>query len=145
MKDKLPPVPQHVNDLAGRVVDAAFQVHRAIGPGLLESVYEGCLGAEFRFREIDFERQIPIPIYYRDILIEGGLRLDFQVESTLIIELKAVELVLPVHLAQLLSYLRLSDQPLGLLINFNVALIRDGIHRIINPSWSGFRTTNSSE
>lgn len=126
-----------LNRLSGRLVDAAFQVHSTVGPGLLESVYEACLSAELRHQRIPFARQVGIDFRYRDVEIESGLRLDFIVDSHIIVELKAVEGLLPVHVAQLASYLRLSNKPLGLLINFNVPQIRDGIKRIINPDYMG--------
>ncbi|MFI5386098.1 MAG: GxxExxY protein [Fimbriimonadales bacterium] len=126
-----------VSRLSGRLVDAALQVHSAIGPGLLESIYESCLAAELDYQRISFARQVGIDIRYREIELESGLRLDFLVQEAIVLELKAVEVLLPVHAAQLASYLRLANLPRGLLINFNVPLIRDGIKRIINPSYSG--------
>lgn len=113
------------------VVDAAFQVHKARGPGLLESVYETCLEYEFQQRGIRFERQRSMPITYGSVRIEAGLRLDFLVDDQVVVELKAVEMVLPVHKAQVLSYLRLAGKRIALLINFNVPLIRDGIKRFV--------------
>jgi GxxExxY protein len=128
------PLDPVTNKLSGQMVDAAFQVHRELGPGLIESVYEHCFAAELRHRGIAFVRQAPIQIIYRDVSLDAGLRLDFLVENVIVLELKAVEELHPVHSAQLLSYLRLANKPLGLLINFNVIRIRDGIERIINPS-----------
>jgi len=116
--------------IAKKVVDAAFAVHTKLGPGLLESVYEICLVHELSKRGLKCERQVLLPIVYDGIKIDAGLRLDLVVEDELIVELKAVETVLPVHHAQVLTYLKLSDKRLGLLINFNVRLIRDGIKRI---------------
>jgi GxxExxY protein len=127
------PLPPELNRLTGRIVEAAFSVHQQLGPGLLESVYELCLAAELRHSGINFHRQVGVDILYRDVTVESGLRLDFLIENTVIVELKSVEFVLPVHQAQLLSYLRLAKKPIGLLINFNVPLIRDGIERIVNP------------
>lgn len=112
-------------------------MHKAIGPGLLESVYEACFAAELRYKGIEFQRQVGIDIRYRDVELECGLRLDFLIEELIIVELKAVEVILPVHAAQLASYLRLANKPLGLLINFNVPLLREGVKRVINPNYSG--------
>jgi GxxExxY protein len=99
----------------------------------MERVYEACLAAEFAYQGLEFVRQPTFPITYRDVLLEEGLRLDFIVASTVLVELKAVETVLPVHEAQVLSYLRLTGLPVGLLINFNVPVLREGVKRIINP------------
>jgi GxxExxY protein len=128
------PLDPAINQLSGQVVDAAFQVHRELGPGLLEAVYELCFAAELKHRRIQFVRQAPVKIVYRDVVLDAGLRLDFLIEDILLVELKAVEILHPVHSAQVLSYLRLSNKPVGLLINFNVIRIRDGIERIINPN-----------
>jgi len=135
-KKARPPLPAEINRLSGRIVNAAFQVHKAIGPGLLESVYEACLAAELRYQGIEFQRQVGIDVRYRDINLESGLRLDFLIGGLIVVELKAVELVLPVHSAQLASYLRLANKQLGLLINFNFPVIREGITRIVNPQYS---------
>jgi GxxExxY protein len=117
--------------VAKQIVDAAFKIHTQLGPGLLESVYETCLAHELTKRHLRFARQPALPIVYDGIKIDGGLRLDFLVEHRVIVELKAVEGLLPVHRAQVLTYLKLSGIRLGLLINFNVPLIRDGIKRIV--------------
>lgn len=127
------PIPEELNHLTGLIVDASLAVHRELGPGLLESVYETCLAAELKHRGVSFHRQVGIDIEYRDVILESGLRLDLLVGGRVVVELKAVEGLLPVHHAQLLSYLRLSRRPVGLLINFNVPIIRDGIVRIVNP------------
>jgi len=116
--------------LARTVVDAAFKVHRALGPGLLESAYEVCLGLELKARGIAYEVQVPMAITYGDTTLESAYRLDLLVADRLIVEVKAVEKALPVHEAQLLRYLRLSGKRLGLLINFNVSLIKNGIKRL---------------
>jgi GxxExxY protein len=116
--------------LARSVVDAAFKVHKTLGPGLLESAYEICLGVELRRRGISFETQVPMAITYEDVTFESAYRLDVLVDGRLIVEIKAVEKILPVHEAQVLTYLRLSGRRLGLLINFNVPLIKDGIKRL---------------
>jgi len=124
-------LPDEVNSLTGVIVDAAFKVHSALGPGLLESVYETCLVHELEKRDLEVVRQIEVPIEYDGRLLDSGLRLDLLVQDTVVIELKAVEHVLPVHKAQLLSYLRLAGKPVGLLINFHVPLIKDGIQRMV--------------
>src|SRR5439155_23054915 len=104
--------------------------HRALGPGLLESVYELCLVHELTKRGLKVERQVSLPVVYDSIRLDAGLRLDIVVEDSVVVELKAVESMLPVHTAQLLTYLKLTGHRLGLLINFNVPLIKDGIHRL---------------
>jgi len=116
--------------MAKLVVDAAFAVHSALGPGLLEDVYEVCSMHELGKRGLSAQRQIALPVVYDGLRLEAGLRLDVLVEECVIIELKAVEAVLPVHLAQLLTYLKLTGHRLGLLINFNVPRIKDGIRRV---------------
>jgi GxxExxY protein len=121
-----------VEGLAKIVVDAAFAVHTELGPGLLENAYEACLGRELDLRGIKHQRQLPVPLEYKGIRIEIGYRADVVVAGKLLIELKAVDALLPVHSAQVITYLRLKKFPLGLLINFNEVLIEDGIHRILN-------------
>lgn len=123
-----------VEKLAAKIVDAAFKVHSALGPGLLECVYEQCLSYELSQRGLRFELQKPVPVTYGTVQIDCALRLDVLVEEKIIIEIKAIETVLPVHKAQLLSYLCLANKPLGLLINFHVPLIKDGIKRIIHKA-----------
>ena len=125
------PVPEETNRVATAVVDAAFHVHKVLGPGLLESVYEACLCRELSKRGVQFKTQVPIPIIYDGVRISAGLRLDVLVEDCLIVEIKAVEQANPLFEAQLLTYLKMTKHRLGLLINFNVRLIRDGIQRII--------------
>ncbi|HKD38100.1 MAG TPA: GxxExxY protein [Pirellulales bacterium] len=124
-------VPPEVDELAATIVDAAFKVHSALGPGLLESVYEACLMHELAQRGIPFRSQVPIAIVYRGLRLNAGLRLDLLVEESIVVEIKAIEEVLPVHHAQLLTYLKLSGKRLGFLINFNVTKIKDGIKRVI--------------
>lgn len=119
------------NMLSRQVVDAAFRVHSTLGPGLLEGVYEACLCHELRKRRIPFQHQLSLPVIYDSVRLEAGLRLDLLVDDRIIVELKAVETVLPVHRAQMLTYLKLTGHRLGLLINFNVPLIKHGIQRII--------------
>jgi GxxExxY protein len=120
------------NEIAAVIVDAALSVHRTLGPGLLESVYEAALAFELRDRGLRVQRQVPIPVRYRNVIFDEGFRADLIVEDKVIVELKSVERVAPVHPKQLLSHLRLADLRLGLLINFNVELLRDGIKRIVN-------------
>ena len=121
-----------LNHIAQKAVDSAVAVHRTLGPGLLESAYEACLTYELRSRGIHTETQVTLPVIYRDQRLDVRYRIDILVEQSLIIEVKAVDSILPVHWAQLLSYLRLSNKGLGLLINFNVPLIKNGIVRMVN-------------
>ncbi len=121
-----------LNEASGKIVDCAIKVHRRLGPGLLESTYEACLTYELRKAGLKVETQVALPIIYDEIKIDAGYRIDVLVEDTIIIELKSVERLLPIHEAQLLTYLRLTEKKLGLLINFNVALLKNGIKRIIN-------------
>ena len=113
------------------ILGAAIEVHGALGPGLLESAYEECLAHEMGLREIEFQRQVPLPISYKGILLDCGYRMDFVVEVAVVVELKCVEKILPIHEAQLLKYLRLSQMRVGLLLNFNAPVLRDGIVRRI--------------
>lgn len=115
-----------------QIVDAAFQVHKELGPGLLESAYESCMIVELIEKGLKVERQLKLPIIYKGKVIDGGYRLDLVVEDEIIIELKSVDHILPVHEAQLISYLKLSGKRLGFLINFNVDLIKNGISRKVN-------------
>jgi len=117
--------------VAALVVDAAIKVHRLLGPGLLESVYEACLTYELRQRGLRVETQVPVAINYEGLTLDGGLRLDLLVEGIAIIELKALERILPVHDAQVLTYLKLSTRRLGFLLNFNVPLMKNGISRFV--------------
>jgi GxxExxY protein len=119
------------NELTGAIVDSAYRVHSALGPGLLESVYEQCLAYELECRALRAWRQVPLPVIYRDVRIEAGFRIDLEVEGQVIVEVKAVERLLPVHEAQLLTYMKLSGLGLGLLLNFNVSLMKDGIRRLV--------------
>lgn len=119
------------NDLTRDIIGAAIEVHKLLGPGLLDSAYEECLAREFVLRGIRFERQKPSPVIYKDVKLECGYRMDFLVDGKIVVELKAVEAVAPVHEAIVLTYLRLSGCRLGLLINFNVPVLKDGIQRFI--------------
>ena len=123
-------IPKQLDELAALVVDAAFTVHKALGPGLLESAYQTCLGIELARRGIYYVAQPALPVRYAGTIVEDAYRLDFLVDNQLVVELKAVDSLLPIHGAQLLTYLRLSSKRLGLLINFNSPLIKDGIKRI---------------
>jgi GxxExxY protein len=118
-------------ELTERIIGAAITVHSALGAGLLESAYGACLQYEFERAHLAFEPQVRLPVVYGNAHLDAGYRLDFVVEHAVIVELKAVERVLPLHRAQLLSYLRLSQLPVGLLLNFNVVHMRYGIHRMI--------------
>jgi GxxExxY protein len=121
-----------LNEISGQIVDAAMKVHTALGPGLLESVYEACLAHELRRRGMVVETEVPLPVRYEGINIECGYRLDLLVDGQVIVELKSVAELSAIHQAQLLSYLKLSAKKLGLLINFNVVHLKDGIKRLAN-------------
>ena len=121
-----------LNEITGAIIDAAMKVHSVLGPGLLESAYETCLKHELRQRRIFVESQVTLPIVYDGVLIDAGFRADLMVEGQVIVELKAVEKMTPLYEAQLLTYLKLSKLKVGLLINFNVLHLKDGIRRIVN-------------
>ncbi len=122
-----------INQLSSQIIKAAINVHKLLGPGLLESVYQSCMVIEMRNMGINVEAEVPMPIFYRGKKVhEEGFRMDLLAESSIIVELKSVEEIKPVHKKQLLTYLRLAKKPLGLLINFNEVLLKDGIVRIIN-------------
>ncbi|MBI4383472.1 MAG: GxxExxY protein [Nitrospinae bacterium] len=121
-----------INDISGEIVDAAMKVHSALGPGLLESAYEACLKYELGKRGLQVQSQLTLPVAYDGIEIDAGYRVDLLVENTVVVELKAVDKTAPIHEAQLLSYLKLSGKRLGLLINFNVLRLKDGIKRMAN-------------
>jgi GxxExxY protein len=121
------------NALSGIIIEAAINVHRELGPGLLESVYQSCLSKELQLSGIHHQVEVPVPVWYRGERVSGdGFRLDLLVENQIVVELKATEKVLPVHFKQLLTYLKLANKPLGLLINFNELMLKDGIKRIAN-------------
>jgi len=117
--------------LTGVIIGAAIEVHRVLGPGLLESVYERCLSHELEIRGLGNQRQVPLPVVYKGIHLEEGYRIDILVDRKIIVEIKAVDAIAPVHEAQLLTYLRLSGLHVGLLLNFHVALMKDGIKRMV--------------
>ena len=121
-----------INDLTGKVIGAAIEVHKILGPGLLESTYEECLCRELGLRKFFFERQKELPIEYKGVKLDCGYRLDIIVENRLIVELKACESLQPIHEAQLLTYLKLTGIKVGLLINFNVPVLKEGIRRLAN-------------
>ena len=120
-----------INEITGNIITSALEVHSELGPGLLESTYHVCLLHELRKRGLQVHLQQVLPVVYDGIKIDAGYRIDLLVESLVIVEIKSVEKILPIHQAQLLSYLRLSRRPVGLLINFNVAHLVDGIKRMI--------------
>jgi len=120
-----------INDpLTERIIGLAIEIHRALGPGLLESVYEECLCYELREAGIEFERQLALPVIYKSVALKGGYRLDVVAEQKVILEIKAIECLLPVHQAQVLTYLKLSKFTTGLLMNFNSAVLKDGLRRL---------------
>jgi len=119
------------NELTHEIIGAAIEVHRLLGPGLLESAYEECLARELSLRGLKYERQKPLPVIYKDVKLECGYRVDLLVEGRVVVELKSVEALAPVHDAIVLTYLRLSGCRLGLLMNFNVALLKDGVKRFV--------------
>ncbi len=118
------------HELSGRIIGLAIEVHRALGPGLLESAYEACLCHELAEGGIPFSRQVPLPVVYKGIALDCAYRLDLVVEERLIVEIKTVEKLLPIHTAQLLTYLKLTGIGVGLLMNFNAEVLRDGIRRV---------------
>jgi GxxExxY protein len=125
------PVPESVERIGGYVVDAALTVHRALGPGLLELVYETCLSEELRRRGLAAERQVSVPVVYGDVRMEAGFRLDLLVERSVVVEIKSIDALASIHTAQVLTYLRFSGHRLGYLINFNSALLKHGLRRLV--------------
>lgn len=120
---------EELDQLARIVVDAGLTVHRALGPGLLENVYEHCLAHELATRSVAIKRQVALPVTYKDIRLEAGYRIDLLVDNAVVVEVKAVETLTRLHESQILTYLRLSDLHLGLLLNFNTSLFKDGVRR----------------
>jgi GxxExxY protein len=118
--------------IAREIVDSAIQVHTRLGPGMLESAYEACIEYELGRRSLAVKKQIPMPVRYDNLALDIGYRLDLVVENAVVIELKSVKRLLPIHMAQLLSYLRAGDYRLGFLLNFNTVHMRDGIKRVVN-------------
>lgn len=121
-----------INRVTEQIIGAAIEVHSALGPGLLESAYEACLAHELTQRGLRVERQRPVPVVYKGVELDCGYRIDLLVEDAVVVELKAVEAFLPVHEAQVISYLKLSGHHVGLLINFNVVRLRDGLRRLVH-------------
>jgi len=125
------PIPESTDRTGRAVLDAAFRVHRALGPGLLESVYEACLEAELSQSGLRVERQVDVPVVYGDLKMEVGYRLDLLVENSVIVEIKAIDALASIHTAQVLTYLRFSGVRLGYLINFNTVLLKNGLRRLV--------------
>ncbi len=122
----------HENEIATLIIQTSIELHKKLGPGLLESVYENTLAYDLKEKGLQVDQQVPIPLIYKEIKFDVGYRLDLLINKKVIIEIKSVDLLAPVHYAQLLTYLKLSELKLGLLINFNVKLLKEGIHRIVN-------------
>ena len=120
-----------INQLTREIIGAAIEVHSALGPGLLESAYEECMCRELSLRTIPFQRQVPLPLEYKGVRLDCGYQLDLLVAELVVVELKSVEALMPIHEAQLLTYLKLGGWNVGLLINFNVPLLRDGLKRVV--------------
>jgi GxxExxY protein len=136
---------QQREELATRIVDSFLEVHRGLGPGLLETAYEAALCREFAIRKIRFQKQKVVPVEYKGVKLECGFRIDAFVEDEILLELKSVDGLLPIHEAQVINYLRLTGKPLGFLVNFNVPLIKRGIKRMVNDLKSElFRTRSAS-
>ena len=133
-----------IDQITGSIVDAAMKVHTALGPGLLESVYEKCLKHELIKRGLSVQSQVWVPVVYDGVEMEGAYKIDLLVEGQVVVELKVVEQILEVHKAQLLSYLKLADKRVGLLINFNVVHLRNGIRRLVNHHQSSASPASSA-
>ena len=123
---------EKLDQITRRIIGAAIEVHKSVGPGLLESAYQACLAFELKARGLKVEEQRPLPIIYKDVHLDCGYRMDLVVEDSIVVEIKAVEQLAPIHDAQLLSYLRLSGKSVGLLINFHVRVLKQGLKRIVN-------------
>ena len=124
-----------MNRITENIIGAGIQVHRALGPGLLESAYEACLAFELAKRGLKVAQQKPLPLVYEQVKLECGYRIDLLVEESVIVEIKSVDAVAPIHEAQIMSYFKLSGCKVGLLINFNVTVLKDGIHRFVNGTF----------
>jgi GxxExxY protein len=120
------------NRLTEKIIGCAIEVHKGLGPGLLESAYEECLCYELNAANLKLERQVSLPVIYKDVNLDCGYRMDIVVENTVIVEIKAIERILPVHEAQLLSYLKLYNKKVGLLLNFHVSILKSGLKRMVN-------------
>ena len=123
---------ERLNAITESIIGSAIQVHKALGPGLLESAYEFCLAFELGKRRLRVEQQKPLPLIYEEVKLDCGYRIDLLVEGSVVVEVKSVDALAPIHEAQVITYLKLSGCKLGLLINFNVQLLKDGIHRFVN-------------
>lgn len=121
-----------LDQITRKIIGAAIEVHKVVGPGLLESAYQACVAFELRQRELHVEEQVPLPLLYKKVRLDCGYRIDLLVEDSVIVEIKAVEQLSPIHDAQLLSYLRLTHKRVGLLINFHTRVLKDGLRRIVN-------------
>jgi GxxExxY protein len=134
-----------INDLTKEIISAAIEVHRALGPGLLESAYEECLCQELSLRNVPFERQVPLPVKFKELRLDCGYRLDLLVAKAIAVEIKAVESLLSIHEAQLLTYLKLGGWKVGLLINFHVSVLKNGIRRrVLNLEEEDFSASSAS-
>jgi GxxExxY protein len=131
-KSQFDPIPTRTEEIVKIIIDSAYQVHTTLGPGLLESVYETCLAHELSLRKIAVKSQIVLPIFYKGIEVDSAYRLDMLVDDCVIVEIKSSDRINPVHCSQLLTYLKLTEKRLGLLLNFNVVHMREGIRRMIN-------------
>ena len=131
---------ERLNKITETIIGVAIGIHKALGPGLLESAYEACMVYDLIQSSLKVEQQKPLPVIYREVKLECGYRLDLMIENEVIVEIKSVEKLLPIHKAQLMSYLKLADRKVGLLINFNVELLKDGIQRVVNNFPDSLRT-----
>ena len=128
----MPTEAERLNDLTDRIIHAAIEVHKVLGPGLLESTYRVCTAHELLLDHLQVAQEVPLPVIYKGVRLEAGYRLDMVVDDLVIVEFKSVETLLPIHEAQTISYLKLSGMKVGLLINFNVKVLKNGLHRIVN-------------
>jgi GxxExxY protein len=129
----------HLDPLTDRIIGAAIKVHSSLGPGLLESAYQVCLEYELARRKMAFERQVPVPVVYDDVHLECGYRLDLVIEERVIVEVKATDSIAPIHVAQMITYLKLTKLPVGLILNFNTTSLRQGIRRVANRDFEARR------
>lgn len=123
---------KRLNDITGIIVEKAIEVHRHLGPGLLESTYQACLAYELRQSDLIIEVQKPLPVIYKEVKLECGYRIDILADERVVVEIKSVNAIAPIHLAQILTYMRLQNFNIGLLLNFNVTLMKNGIKRVVN-------------
>lgn len=125
-------IKMHENEISSAIIGSAIEVHRELGPGLLESTYETCLEHELSLKDLDVKRQVALPVIYKNVKLNAGYRIDLLVENKVIVEIKSVEALADIHTAQILTYLKLKDLKLGLLLNFNSVKLIDGLKRVIN-------------